>query len=174
MIADRCLFWKNAFELQICERGGPLQKCKTFTPPKSARESARRGAGQKRGARGSAQESACPCVSSRNKEDEHFPEHFSEHPVSGRHLSEHSPEHFWGGWGFCISVGGRPVRNYRYRLGVPGNLKLQSLKGRKIRAPIKIKSALPPPQTQNTPPLKRGSLWTWGFPAERTHSSRRP
>ena len=35
---------------------------------------------------------------------------------------------------------------------------------RKIRAPIKIKSALPPPpKTQNTPPLKRGILWTWFF-----------
>ena len=36
----------------------------------------------------------------------------------------------------------------------------------KIPAPIKIKSALPPPpQTQNTPPppLNRGILWTWRF-----------
>ena len=32
------------------------------------------------------------CVSSRNKKDERFPEHFPEHPISGRHLSEHSPE----------------------------------------------------------------------------------
>ena len=31
---------------------------------------------------------------------------------------------------------------------------------RKILAPIKIP---PPPQTQNTPPLKRGILWTWVF-----------
>ena len=32
----------------------------------------------------------------------------------------------------------------------------------------KIKSALPPPQTQNTPPpLKRGSLWTWRFSCTR-------
>ena len=32
----------------------------------------------------------------------------------------------------------------------------------------KNKSALPPPKTQNTPPppLKRGILWTWVFPAE--------
>ena len=48
-------------------------------------------------------------------------------------------------------------------------------KVRKILAPIKIKSAPPPPQTQNTPPpLKRGILWTWVLPAERTHFSRRP
>ena len=33
----------------------------------------------------------------------------------------------------------------------------------------------PPPKTQNTPPpLKGGILWTWLFPAERTHFSRRP
>ena len=44
-----------------------------------------------------------------------------------------------------------------------------ALRFRKICAPVKIKSALPPPQTQNTPPLKRGILWTWVFPAERTH-----
>ena len=45
---------------------------------------------------------------------------------------------------------------------------------RKIRAPIKIKSALPPPPPRNPkypPPLKGGILWTWVFPAdsERTH-----
>ena len=35
---------------------------------------------------------------------------------------------------------------------------------RKIPAPIKIKSVLPPPKTnQNTPPLKRGILWTRRF-----------
>ena len=33
---------------------------------------------------------------------------------------------------------------------------------RKIRAPIKIKSA-PPPPPQNPPPLKRRILWTWVF-----------
>ena len=39
-----------------------------------------------------------------------------------------------------------------------------SKKFRKIPAPIKIKSALPSPQTQNTPPPpKRGILWTWRF-----------
>ena len=31
-----------------------------------------------------------------------------------------------------------------------------------------------PPQTQNTPPPKTRNLWTWLFPAERTHFSRRP
>ena len=47
---------------------------------------------------------------------------------------------------------------------------------RKILAPIKIKSALspPPPQTQNTPPLKRGILWTLVFPAERAHFFQAP
>ena len=36
---------------------------------------------------------------------------------------------------------------------------------RKVRAPIKIKSALPspPPKPQNTSPLKQGILWTWFF-----------
>ena len=35
---------------------------------------------------------------------------------------------------------------------------------RKILAPIKIKSALPPPpKTPNTPPPKGGILWTWVF-----------
>ena len=38
---------------------------------------------------------------------------------------------------------------------------------RKIRAPIKIKSALPPPPKK--PPQKRGILWTRVFPAERAH-----
>ena len=33
----------------------------------------------------------------------------------------------------------------------------------------KNKIGTPPPQTQNTPPLKRGILWTWVFPAETTH-----
>ena len=49
-------------------------------------------------------------------------------------------------------------------------------KVRKIRAPIKIKSALPPPPPAKPkilppPPLKkkRGILWTWVFLAERTH-----
>ena len=37
---------------------------------------------------------------------------------------------------------------------------------RKILAPIKIKSALPPPQT---PPPKTRNLMDMGFPAERTH-----
>ena len=49
-----------------------------------------------------------PCVSSRNKEDEHFPKHFPEHPVSGRHLSEHSPEHFWEVGGFVLLQGAAP------------------------------------------------------------------
>ena len=84
----------------------PHRSAKPPTP-----KSARGGAAQKRGARGGARKSAAPCVSSRNEEDEHFPEHFPKHPVSGRHLPEHSPEHFWGGRGFCTSVGGRPVRN---------------------------------------------------------------
>ena len=43
----------------------------------------------------------------------------------------------------------------------------------KIPAPIKIKSALPPPpppKRPKIPPLKRGILWKkWFFPAERTH-----
>ena len=49
---------------------------------------------------------------------------------------------------------------------------------RKIRAPIKIESALPPQKkTQNTPPPKTrnfmdmGFSWTWVFPADRTHFS---
>ena len=42
------------------------------------------------------------------------------------------------------------------------------------RAPIKIESALPPPPNPKYPPLKRGILWTWVFPAERAHFSRRP
>ena len=41
-------------------------------------------------------------------------------------------------------------------------------------APIKIKSALPPQKTQNTPPLKGGLLWTWVSPAERTHFCQAP
>ena len=83
--------------------GRPPSEAQNPQPPKSARESAR-GAGQERGAREVLGEVLAPCVSSRNKEDEHFPVHFP-------HLSEHSPEHFWGvgGWGFCTSVGGRPV-----------------------------------------------------------------
>ena len=48
-----------------------------------------------------------PCVSSRNKDDEHFPEH----PVSGRHLSEHSPEHFWGVGGFALLEGATTFAN---------------------------------------------------------------
>ena len=44
-----------------------------------------------------------------------------------------------------------------------------SLFFRKIRAPIKIKSALPPPpKPKIPPPPKRGILWTWVSPAERT------
>ena len=43
-----------------------------------------------------------------------------------------------------------------------------------ILAPIKIKSALPPPKTQNTPPLKRGILWTWFFLQNRRFFSRCP
>ena len=39
---------------------------------------------------------------------------------------------------------------------------------RKIRAPIKIKSALPPPPPQNPPP-KKGNFTDMVFPAERTH-----
>ena len=30
------------------------------------------------------------------------------------------------------------------------------------------------PKTQNTPPIKRGILWTWVFPAQRAHFSRCP
>ena len=42
---------------------------------------------------------------------------------------------------------------------------------RKIRAPIKIKSALPPPPPQNPkyPPPKTRNFMDTGFPAERTH-----
>ena len=89
----------------------PYRSAKPPTP-QSARESAQRGAGQKRGVLGEVLGKVlAPCVSFRNKEDEHFPKHFPEHPVSGRHLSEHSPEQFLGGWWFCASVGGRPVLN---------------------------------------------------------------
>ena len=39
-----------------------------------------------------------------------------------------------------------------------------------ISEKYKIKSALPPPKPKiPPPPLKRGILWTWVFPAERTH-----
>ena len=42
---------------------------------------------------------------------------------------------------------------------------------RKILAPIKIKSALPPPQTQNPPPRPQNEEFYGhgGFPAERRH-----
>ena len=46
-----------------------------------------------------------------------------------------------------------------------------SEKVRKIRAPIKIKSALPPP---NPPPPKKGNFTDMVFPAERRHFSRCP
>ena len=49
----------------------------------------------------------------------------------------------------------------------PGEKSQPAPKFRKIRAPIKIKSALPPPP-QNLP-QKRGILRTQVFPAERTH-----
>ena len=46
---------------------------------------------------------------------------------------------------------------------------------RKILAPIKIKIGTPPPpKPKIPPPPKRGILWTWVFPAERAHFSRRP
>ena len=46
---------------------------------------------------------------------------------------------------------------------------------RKIPAPIKIKSALPPaPQTQNPPPKNEEFYGHGGFPAEERRNSRRP
>ena len=47
---------------------------------------------------------------------------------------------------------------------------------RKIPVPIKIKSALPlpPPQNPKYPPPKTRNFMDMGFPAERTHFSRRP
>ena len=41
-------------------------------------------------------------------------------------------------------------------------------------APIKIKSALPPPQLKIPPPPKTRNFMDIGFPAERTHFFRRP
>ena len=65
--------------------------------------------------------------------------------------------------------GGGDNRVLRFLLALESR-KLRSL--RKILAPIKIKSALPPPP--KPPPLRRGILCAWGFPAESTHFSRRP
>ena len=47
---------------------------------------------------------------------------------------------------------------------------------RKIPAPIEIKSALPTPaqKPKIPPPLKRGVLWAWGFPAERKQKFQAP
>ena len=45
---------------RIIRTGRPPTEVQNLQPPKSARESARGGAGQKRGARGSAWKSACP------------------------------------------------------------------------------------------------------------------
>ena len=94
-----------------CERGGPLQKCKTPNPPKVlgrvlGEVPARNGV-----LREVLRKVLVLLVSRRDTRDKHFSEHLPEHPGSGRHPSEHSPEHFWGNWGFCASVGGRPVRN---------------------------------------------------------------
>ena len=52
------------------------------------------------------------------------------------------------------------------------------LLGEDILAPMKIKSAFPPPRpkkkTKIPPPFERGILRAWGFPAERTHFWRVP
>ena len=66
-----------------------------------------------------------------------------------------------------------PRANYRGSVGTKNPCSFGgffSPNFRKIRAPIKIKSALPP----QTPPLKRRNFTDMVFPAERTHFSRCP
>ena len=94
-----------------CEQGSPHRSAKPPTP-KSARESARGGAGQKRGARGSARKSACPwCLYNIRKGGQALfralPRAPSFWPAPPRALSRA----LLGGWGFCTSVGGPHVRN---------------------------------------------------------------
>ena len=85
-----------------CERGGPLQKCKTPNPPKVLGRVlgevwARNGVlGEVLG------KVLVLLVSSGDARGQHFSEHLPEHPVSGQHLPEHSPEHFWGVGGFAL------------------------------------------------------------------------
>ena len=85
-----------------CERGGPLQKRKTPDPQKVLGR-VLGGVLARNGVLGEVLGKVLvPCVSFRNKEDEHFPEHLPEHPVSGQHLAEHSPEHLLGVGGFAL------------------------------------------------------------------------
>ena len=72
---------------------------------------------------------------------------------------------------FCeLRFGSLKIANRRFEAIRANRLHVMKVV-RKILAPIKIKSALTPP---NPPPLKGGILWTWVFPAERTHFSRCP
>ena len=69
----------------------------------------------------------------------------------------------------------RPLRKHNRAIVGLSCLKLYRI--RKIRAPIKIKSALPPPPPKPKippPPKTRNFMEKMAFPAERTHFSRRP
>ena len=82
-----------------------------------------------------------------------------------------------GVWKCLTSLSRRPQPRYRNSFLEPQMQNFYPVLGwslalsyQKILAPIRIKSALPPPKkTQNTPPLKGGILWTWSkFPGRET------
>ena len=95
----------------VASRAAPYRSANP-QPSKSARERARRGAGQKRGACGSAWESARrPCSWKRHKGQalcRALPRAPRFWPALLRALSRALLE----GWGCCTSVGGRPIRNF--------------------------------------------------------------
>ena len=66
--------------------------------------------------------------------------------------------------GIAFCAAGKSGNHFQQRRNLPENLSSREFL-RKIRAPIKIKSALPPPppNPKYPPPLKRGILWTQVF-----------
>ena len=91
----------------IANGAAPLQKCKTPSPPKVlgrvlGEVPARNGVLTE--VLGKVLVLLVPRRNTRGK-------HFSEHPVSGQHLSKHSPEHFWGVGRFALLKGAAPFAN---------------------------------------------------------------
>ena len=100
----------SAQPIKIGNRATPYRSAK-HPAPKSARESAWRGAGQKRGAHGSAWESARPPCSQKKHKGQALFRALPRAPRFWPAPLQALSRALLGGWGFCTSEGGRPVCN---------------------------------------------------------------
>ena len=113
MKKGRFRFTLKVLRIYTCEQGGLLQRRKPPQPP--PKKCSGECSGRCRPETGCSRRCSEKCSSSLFLEErqgtKHFSKHFPEHPVSARHLPEHSFEHFWGVGGLAPLQGAARFAN---------------------------------------------------------------